>query len=75
VAKGGVIGESVTAVTFRAVFDTSESEVFGGAVCLALFDGHCGGVCLGGASESASEDGVICAAYVSPRRRSCFRYY
>ena len=28
-AKGGVIGESVTAVTFRAVFDTSESEVLG----------------------------------------------
>jgi hypothetical protein len=42
VAKGGVIGESVTAVTFRAVFDTSESEVFGGAVCLAVFDGRLG---------------------------------
>jgi hypothetical protein len=74
VAEGGVIGESVTTVAFRAEFDTSESEVFGGAVCLAVFDGHCGGVCLGGAGESASEDGVICAAYVSPRRRSCFRY-
>ena len=60
--------ETGAAVALLAVFETGEVEVVtvGGAVGLAGFDGHAGGVCVGGAGEGAQGGGVVGAADVGP---------
>lgn len=60
--------ETHAAIAFLAVFEAGEVEVVavGAAVGLAGFDGHAGGVCVGGAGERARGYGVVGAAEVGP---------
>ena len=64
----GVVLEARAAVAFLAVFEAGQVEVVavGAAVRLTGFDGHAGGVCVGGAGEGAGGYGVVGAAEVRP---------